>query len=90
MVIIKYIDGRKVEKVHRSNLTPTGIGMRNTSAGELRKVLEGDGRRLLVYKGNGDTKIIMPGEIRDILIHGKSIFIEDDKGHQCGVWCDEC
>lgn len=89
MVTIKYMDGR-VEKVNRCNLTPTGLEMRNTSADELRKVLNGDGRCLMIYERGGKTRIIMPNEVRDILIHGKSVFIERGSGHNCGVWCDRC
>ena len=52
--------------------------MSNPGLEELRKVLNGDGRRLIVYNRDDDTEIIMPNEVRDILIDGKSIFIEED------------
>jgi len=89
MVTIKYING-KTEKIHRYNLTPTGVEMRNTSADTLREVLNGDGRRLLIYERDDTTRIIIPNEIRDILINDKSVFIEKDDRHRCGVWCDRC
>jgi hypothetical protein len=85
---IIYTNG-KTEEIHRSNLTPTGLEMRNTSPEQLRSVLHGDGRRLLVYAGDG-TRIIMPDEVRDIIINGESVFIEKGCGHNCGVWCDKC
>ncbi len=88
MLTIIYVNG-KTEKIHPSILTPTGMEMRNTGADELRKVLNGDGRRFIVYAGNG-TRIIMPSEVRDILKNGKSVFVENTKNHQCGVWCDRC
>ena len=87
-LIIEFIDGKR-EEFDRCQVTPTGVEMRNTSANQLRKVLHGDGRRLLVYE-NGGTRIIMPNEVRDILINGKSVFIKKTKDHQCGVWCDRC
>jgi len=86
---IIYVNG-KHEKISGSMLTPTGTEMRNTGAAELRKVLQGDGRRLLVYERGGKTRIIMPSEVRDILVRGKSVFINEDDGHRCGVWCDRC
>ena len=86
-LIIEFIDGKK-EEFNRSQVTPTGVEMRNTSASQLRKVLHGDGRRLLVYEKDG-TRIIMPNEIRNILIKGKSVFIEENDRREYGVWSDE-
>jgi len=87
-LIIKYIDGKE-EELNRYQVTPTGLEMRNTSKDQLKQILSGDGRRLIVYEPTG-TRIIIPNKIRDIIIDGESIFIEKSKGHQCGVWCDEC
>ena len=79
MIEIVPVDkSKRSKRIHNSNLTPTGMTMRNPGLEELRKVLNGDGRRLIVYNRDDDTEIIMPNEVRDILIDGKSIFIEED------------
>lgn len=85
---IKYTNN-DTEELNRYCLTPTGIEMRNTSSEELIKVLHGDGRRFIVYENDGSTRIIMPNEIKDILINGKSIFVKGyDICDNSSVWCD--
>lgn len=93
-MIIKFKDGHE-EEFHSFNVSPTGIQMRNTGSDQLRKVLKGDGRDLIVFgneeKGIPD-RVIRAEEIQDIIVNGVTVLMYQThiKDHQCGVWCDRC
>lgn len=89
-LIIQYKDGI-CESFHPSHITPTGYEMRNPGSEELRKVLKGDGRDLLVLIGDQEPRVICIEIIQDIILDGKSVLIGQIKhNHRCSVWCDKC
>lgn len=88
---IKYKNGTE-ETLRCFLVSPTGTEMRNTSRGQLREVLLGDGRDLLYYQPGKQPRIIRVNTIENIILaDGLSVLVDDPRTiHRCGVWCDKC